>query len=116
MSGVFWEPSQQPDLMESVSAFGSSSASLALALPMFTLDLICSLVLYIGSTVGLVLGMVGLVLAPVIDVLGQVSRNNLCYRAGWPPNIFFFINRNICFFFLILAFVGKKSRVPLCPL
>ena len=81
MSGVFWEPSQQPDLMESVSAFASSSAALAMALPMFALDLVCSLVLYIG-------GMVGLVLAPVIDVLGQVSRNNRQYRAGLPQKFY----------------------------
>ena len=86
MSGVLWEPSQQPDLIESLSAFGSSSASLGLALPMFALDLICSIVLYIGSMMGLVLSTVGLVLAPVIDVLGQVSRDKPRYRAGRPPN------------------------------
>ena len=67
MSGIFWEPSQQPDLFESVTAFATSSAFLALALPMFALDLICSLVFYMG-------GMVGLVMTPVIDVLGQVSK------------------------------------------
>merc|ERR1711953_52853 len=43
MSGVLWEPSQQPDLVESLSTFANSALTLSLAVPMFLVDVVCCL-------------------------------------------------------------------------
>lgn len=66
MSGLLWDPSQQPDLMDSLTSFASSSLTLAMALPMCLIDLVCCLLVSAASLVGLVLG-------PVVEMLGQVG-------------------------------------------
>merc|ERR1711936_748909 len=64
MSGVLWEPSQQPDLVESLSTFANSALTLSLAVPMFLVDIVCCLVLSLTS-------LLAAILTPVLEVLGQ---------------------------------------------
>ena len=64
MSGILWDPSQQPDLLDSLSTFANSALALSLALPMFLVDMVCCLVLSLGS---LITG----ILTPVFELLGQ---------------------------------------------
>lgn len=64
MSGILWEPSQQPDLVEALSSFATSALALSLAIPMFVVDLLCSLLISLCS-------LISTVLAPVLEVLGQ---------------------------------------------
>jgi len=66
MSGLLWDPSQQPDLMESMASFASSSLTLAMALPMCLIDLVCCLLVSVAALVGAVVG-------PVVEMLGQVA-------------------------------------------
>ena len=49
MSGIFWEPDNQPDLCEAVSGYTLSTFNLALAIPMAAVDLLCSAVIFIAS-------------------------------------------------------------------
>merc|ERR1711936_4961 len=55
MSGILWDPSQQPDLVESLSTFATSALALSLALPMFLVDMACCLVLSICSLLSAIL-------------------------------------------------------------
>merc|ERR1712088_469695 len=64
MSGILWDPSQQPDLVESLSTFATSALALSLALPMFLVDMACCLVLSICS-------LLSAILTPVLELLGQ---------------------------------------------
>ena len=64
MSGVLWEPSQQPDLVDSLSTFANSALTLSLAIPMFLVDIVCCLVLSLT-------GLLAAILTPVLEVLGQ---------------------------------------------
>merc|ERR1711953_804909 len=64
MSGVLWEPSQQPDLVESLSTFANSALTLSLAIPMFLVDIVCCLVLSLT-------GLLAAILTPALEVLGQ---------------------------------------------
>merc|ERR1711884_694481 len=63
-SGVLWEPSQQPDLVDSLSTFANSALTLSLAIPMFVVDIVCCLVLSLTS-------LLAAILTPVLEVLGQ---------------------------------------------
>ena len=63
MSGVLWEPSQQPDLVDSLSTFANSALTLSLAIPMFLVDIVCCLVLSLT-------GLLAAILTPVLEVLG----------------------------------------------
>ena len=51
MSGIFWEPDSQPDLCEAVSGYTLSTITLALAIPMAIVDLLCSTILFITSLI-----------------------------------------------------------------
>merc|ERR1712130_866618 len=64
MSGILWEPSQQPDLVESLSTFATSALALSLAIPMFLVDMVCGLLLSLGS-------LLTAILTPVLELLGQ---------------------------------------------
>merc|ERR1712233_304506 len=64
MSGILWEPSQQPDLVEALSSFATSALALSLAIPMFVVDLVCGLLVSLCS-------LISTVLTPVLELLGQ---------------------------------------------
>jgi DNA-binding Lrp family transcriptional regulator len=64
MSGILWDPSQQPDLVDALSSFATSALALSLAIPMFVVDMVCGLLV---SLCGLITG----VLTPVLELLGQ---------------------------------------------
>jgi hypothetical protein len=64
MSGILWDPSQQPDLVDAFSSFATSALALSLAIPMFVVDMVCGLLVSLCS---LLTG----VLTPVLELLGQ---------------------------------------------
>merc|ERR1719242_871229 len=82
MSGILWDPSQQPDLVESLSTFATSALALSLALPMFLVDMACCLVLSICS-------LLSAILTPVLELLGQGGALLLAatgLEASWSAN------------------------------
>merc|ERR1712130_607774 len=82
MSGILWEPSQQPDLVESLSTFATSALALSLAIPMFLVDMVCGLLLSLGS-------LLTAILTPVLELLGQGGALLLAatgMEASWTAN------------------------------
>merc|ERR1712110_1017301 len=64
MSGILWDPSQQPDLVDALSSFATSALALSLAIPMFVVDMVCGLLVSLCS-------LLTAVLTPVLELLGQ---------------------------------------------
>merc|ERR1739846_186386 len=64
MSGILWDPSQQPDLVDAISSFATSALALSLAIPMFVVDMVCGLLLSLC-------GLLTAVFTPVLELLGQ---------------------------------------------
>jgi len=49
MSGVFWEPEKQPNLVEAASGFTLSTVNLAVAIPMAIVDILVAATLFLSS-------------------------------------------------------------------
>lgn len=49
MSGVFWEPEKQPNLVEAASGFTLSTVNLAVAIPMAIVDILVATTLFLSS-------------------------------------------------------------------
>ena len=101
MSGIFWDPSLQPDFMESLTSFGTSTLSLAMAVPMCLVDLVCCLLLSVT-------GLLTMVLAPVADFLGQVGLMALAtsgLEETWSTN--HTLGLGLAIYTLIAMFLAK---------
>ena len=102
MSGIFWKPDHQPDLCEAVSGYTLSTVTLALAIPMAVVDLLCSAVIFLSS-------LIMMVTSPLVEygALGVTIILDLLGVESWTHNTTIIIL--LAIYHLVLLFTNNNG-------